>query len=187
MGKMSYIPSVTHFLDAECEAFTAKEKKAYKKRLKMICPSKAIRQLAKEIADSDDPCGNCAYGNKCDTDVCRVPHTEAYMEALGIYPCYEGVLFYLCKELEYEQQEKQEEEQEKREELLDELDNALECAQSLIYDNLVTIRTLAEIIIGMSADNGMITPMSLKCVRLILDETQDILDGIDSGEYYETE
>lgn len=187
MKKMSYIPGITNFLDAEREAFIAKEKKAYKKRLKMICPSKSIRRLAKGIADSDDSCGNCAYGGECGSDVCRVPHTEAYMEALDIYPCYEGVLFYLCKELEYEQQEKQEEEQKKREELLDELDDALECAQSLIYDNLTTIRTLAEIIIEMAADNGLITPMSLRCIHLILDETQEILDGIDSGEYYETE
>ncbi|GHV39599.1 hypothetical protein FACS189490_03470 [Clostridia bacterium] len=87
------IPSIS---PDERKALNEEVKREYSRILETICPSKDIRALAKRISKRKCPCDKCVFplGN-----LCMFPHSDGYIEDLGIDPCYEGVLRYLRKEM----------------------------------------------------------------------------------------
>lgn len=166
MEKIARLPGMAYMSDAEYEAFILKERKAYRKRLKMICPSKELRLLARGMADETESCLSCVYANsEC---LCCIPHTEVYMDAMDIDPCYEGVLFQLCKDAEREEAE--------REETANELNYLLDKSRDIIYNDLVTFRTLTEMIIGITVRGDKISPAMLKVVRSLNKSANEALD-----------
>jgi hypothetical protein len=151
---------------------SAKSKEEYKKRLKMLCPSKRLRIAAKDIAAGHKSCEKCFYSGESKQD-CRIPHTNAYMNALGIDPCYEGVLIYLSKEMERKQEETGA--------TFDEIDGLLEDARSIIYDNLDTISALCGVIMEIESTKKFLPKKVLSNIYAIAEVTQDIIDNWDES------
>jgi tagatose-1,6-bisphosphate aldolase non-catalytic subunit AgaZ/GatZ len=93
------LPSLS---EAERETQRKKERAAYRKMLRGLCPLKELRRQAKRISKRQDSCDKCVY---CDgeTWICHYPHSDFYMEDLNIDHCYEGVLRYLVNEARIEE------------------------------------------------------------------------------------
>lgn len=169
MENITRLPGMAHLSDTEYEAFISKERKEYRKRLKMICPFKDIRKQAEKMAAELASCEYCLYANG--DDGCCVPHTEAYIEAMDINPCYEGVLLRLCKDAERKIADCKE--------AADETAAELKRAYKTIYGNLETISVLCNLIINGAKNKKPLCPDILCCIRSLSETTQVIMDDWD--------
>jgi len=136
----------------------------------MLCPSKELQRVAKEISEDIDTCSKCVYYYPNNENICNIPHTEAYMDVLGIDPCYEGALLYLCKEMERKQQESGA--------TFNEIEKMLKDQRTVIYDTLVTIKALTDIIIGLASHGKSSSKAILIEACMMNEKTQDIIDDL---------
>lgn len=177
MGKIARLPGMEYMSGSEYKAFIKEERKAYRRRLRMIYPSKEMRQTADSLADGDESCANCYYYNKGGgSEMCRVPYTNAYRAALNIDPCYEGILVRLCKEMERERRQ-------------GESGDELKIMRSRAYDTLETIDTIARVMINVAEKNETIPPVMAQCLRSISETAREIMKDWKStdGDEYEFE
>ena len=168
MNKTMCLPGWSDLSKNEYRAYSQTEKRQYEKRLNMLCPSKELQRAAKEISEDIDTCSKCVYYCPNNENICHIPHTEAYMDALGIDPCYEGALLYLCKGMERKQQENGV--------TLDEIDKLLNDYRTAIYDNLVTIKSLTDLLIHVAPRGESLSKGALICAHRLNEKTQGIID-----------
>ncbi len=171
MKKINWLPGLGNLTNAEYEVFINHEKDEYNRRMKSLCPSKALRLAARVLAKGGGSCKKCSYCGGGRAEACHAPHTKNYISALGIDPCYEGVLLRLIKETEGKEENGV---------ALDEIDTLLTDARSLINDNFETIITLAKVIIDLIENKHHLSPESEGHVRGIAESAKIILRHLDS-------
>lgn len=163
------LPGTEHLSDAEYEEVKAREKEKYRNKMNMVCPSKEIRFAAKEITMTDSKCEMCVYHSLRHYDGCRIPHTTAYIEAVDLDVCYEGVLLFLSQQLECQKEDSNI--------TLEEVDNLLESACSTIYVNLKTIAALCGVIIEIAKQKRTISLELTNNMYALLDATQEMIEN----------
>jgi len=165
MAKTTRLPGWADLSEGEYNAYLQTEKRQYENRLNLLCPSEELRREARETSEDTESCDQCVYYCPNEDEPCRVPHTEAYMDALGIDACYEGALLYLCKAMERKEQESGV--------TFGEIDAILQKYRTMIYDNLETMESLLEMLIH-SADKE-----HQGCYRLMRDKVQTLMGRLE--------
>lgn len=166
--------------ESETKARLVKERAAYKKMLRDLCPSKEMQKKAKRISKQHDSCDMCVYG-KGETWSCRYPYSDWYMEDLNIDPCYEGVLRYLVKEAKENEKARRVEALRKAvEELM--LESPKSIIQTVVED-CITTRILCGWILAMAEIDWQIPENSLEEVRELYNELDELLSVPDNDSY----
>jgi len=169
MKKTTRLPGCEDLPIKEYDAYIREEKQRYEQRLNVLCPSKQIQRAAMDLSEDADSCTKCFYFCPNEKETCRLPHTKAYMDALAINPCFEGVLLRLCKDLERKQKQGGE--------TVNEIDALLNEYQSIIQTNCEAIKSLCEIIIENSGDMKSLPDLWLWVIKMLNDGAKDVLDN----------
>jgi len=158
--------------ETEKKAVIDKEKAAYKKLLRDLCPSKEMRRQARRTSRMDDTCEKCAY---CDDEtwLCNYPYSDGYIEDLNIDPCYEGVLRYLAKE-SGKAEKKREAEAKKQDMMYAEMDETLEKSVDIVLNCLKLICDLSSWIVTMTNENQELPCAAVEFVFETLDWLNEV-------------
>jgi hypothetical protein len=162
---------------SEFEAEIKKAQYEYRKMLRQLCPSQEMRLQAKRIQNRYYSCDKCAYLDK-KTFKCRNQHENMYNFFIDVDPCYEGILRYLVKEAEKEQ----EREIEAKNEMLSIIAETLETAVDNVNNSMKITRSFARWVIMMADGNWKMPLNIVKYVREILDDLNDILESSDEDD-----